>query len=67
MLAHDGDAYCDYHSAFEPEKDTSFIEPSFVQVPADPIIAKEGKEFWDFVRKTAEEVSTWPECMRKKI
>ena len=31
---------------------------------ADEIKPKEGKEFWEFVRRTAEEVSKWPECNR---
>lgn len=34
---------------------------------ADEIKPKEGKEFWEFVRKTAEEVSTWPECKRAAL
>lgn len=31
---------------------------------ADEIKPKEGKDFWQFVRMTAEEVSNWPECKR---
>jgi len=30
---------------------------------ADEIKPKEGKEFWEFVRKTAEEVSNWAESV----